>query len=476
MSELNDVLRPNIGLFGRRKVFTNAKEVNATNVVKVLSDALAFHLQNRNEIQRLYEIYKGKQEILNKAKIVRPAVNNKVAVNRANEIVTFKTSYFLSESVQYVSSGGKDVVSEAVNTLNSFMDAEDKESKDKEVVDWMNICGVGIRMVVPDQYGDTYGSPICIYTLDPREAFCIYHSGIGHKKVAGVVEQTDEDGNTYYCIYTPNRYFEVKNDAVIRSEHSYLGGYIPVIEYLNNEARLGAFEIVLPLLDAINNIESNRLDNIQDFVNAYDVFQNCECSDESYKKLSSGGQAIEIKTVLAGAEAKVYRISSELSQTSTQTVVDDLYDAVLTICGMPNRNGGSSTSDTGTATIMRDGWQAAESRAKDTEKMFNRSEREFLRICLYICRNVSHLDIEMKDIKIEHARNNLSNMLSRMQILTQGLNNSKIHPKIPWVLAGIPDAEECYRESMRYYEESQRELQESLKNSVNDDENQNITE
>ena len=67
-------------------------------------------------------------------------------------------------------------------------------------------------------------------------------------------------------------------------------------------------------------------------------------------------------------------------------------------------------------------------------------------------------------------------MLSRMQILTQGLNNSKIHPKIPWVLAGIPDAEECYRESMRYYEESQRELQESLKNSVNDDENQNITE
>ena len=107
MSELNDVLRPNIGLFGRRKVFTNAKEVNATNVVKVLSDALAFHFKNKNEIQRLYEIYKGKQEILNKTKIVRPAVNNKVAVNRANEIVTFKTSYFLSESVQLFHPGEK---------------------------------------------------------------------------------------------------------------------------------------------------------------------------------------------------------------------------------------------------------------------------------------------------------------------------------------------------------------------------------
>ena len=48
-------------------------------------------------------------------------------------------------------------------------------------------------------------------------------------------------------------------------------------------------------------------------------------------------------------EAKVYRIASELNQTNTQTIVDDLEDAYLTICGMPNRNGGSSTSDTGQA-------------------------------------------------------------------------------------------------------------------------------
>lgn len=472
MSEQSEILLPCSGLYGRRKIFTNVKRIDKTNVVKVLSDALSVHFANKQEIQRLYEIYRGKQDILNKAKIARPDINNKIAVNRANEIVAFKSSYFLSEPVQYVSSGGKDVISESINTLNSFMDAEDKDSKDKEIVDWMHICGVGVRMVVPDRMGDTYGSPVCIYTLDPREAFCIYHSGIGNKKVAGVITQTDEAGETYYCVYTPDGYFEVKNDTVIRSERSYLGGYIPVIEYLNNEARLGAFEVVLPLLDAINNIESNRLDNIQDFVNAYDVFQNCECSDESYKNLTKGGQAIEIKTVTAGAEAKVYRISSELNQTSTQTVVDDFYDAVLTICGMPNRNGGSSTSDTGTATIMRDGWQAAESRAKDTEKMFNRSEREFLRICLYICRNVSHLNIEMKDIKIEHARNNLSNMLSRMQILTQGLNNSKIHPKIPWVLAGIPDAEECYKISEEYYEKSQQELQQTLKDTIDTDEKQ----
>lgn len=34
---------------------------------------------------------------------------------------------------------------------------------------------------------------------------------------------------------------------------------------------------------------------------------------------------------------------------------------------MPNRNGNASTSDTGSAVIMRDGWSDAEARAKDSE-------------------------------------------------------------------------------------------------------------
>ncbi len=174
--------------------------------------------------------------------------------------------------------------------------------------------------------------------------------------------------------------------------------YIPIVEYVNNDARMGAFEPVVPILNAINTIESNRVDSIQDFVNAFDVFQNCELEDGQYKELSKGGMAIQIKGV-QGMEAKVYRIASELNQTNTQTIVDDLYDAALTICGMPNRNGGSSTSDTGTAVIYRDGFAEAESRAKDSEKTWERSERDFLRIVLYICRETSDLKLELSDIK-----------------------------------------------------------------------------
>ena len=457
---------PADGLHGRRKIFTDKKSITPENVVGVVGKALGYHWKNRMEEQYLLDYFRGKQDIRLKEKQVRPEINNKVMVNRANEIVTFKTAYLLGEPVQYVSNGGEDRVSAQVNTLNEFMRAESKDTKDKEIADWMHICGVGVRMVLPDEEGEEEGSPVSIYTLDPREAFVIYHSGVGHKRLAGVLRQRDEEGIWYSCVYTRDWYYEIKNGKITKQDARTVP-YIPIVEYPNNESRMGAFEVVVPILNAINTIESNRVDSVQDFVNAYDVFQNCEIDDDAYKALSAGGMAIQIKGV-PGMEAKVYRIASELNQTNTQTLVDDLYDTAMTICGMPNRNGGSSTSDTGTAVIYRDGFAEAESRAKDTEKTFIRSERDFLRIVLYICRETGDLNLELKDIKPEFTRKNLSNVQSKVQVLCEMLNNSKIHPKLAFQTCGVfGDSEEAYRISQEFYEEQQAALTRSLREEVN---------
>lgn len=463
MSELDAVLNvlPDGGLYGRRKIFCDKKDVTPGNVVEIVDKALAVHGINRAEERYLYDFYRGKQDIRLKEKQVRPEINNKVMVNRANEIVTFKTAYLFGEPLQYVSNGGDDSVSEKVNRLNEFMRAEDKNSKDKEIADWMHICGVGVRMVLPDPEDDKDGSPVSIYTLDPREAFVIYYSGIGQKPLAGVLRQKNEAGQWMSCVYTKDRYYEILANEIVHDAPHALGR-IPIIEYVNNDARMGAFEVVLPLLNAINTIESNRVDSIQDFVNAFDVFQNCELEDGQYKQLSQGGMAIQIKGV-PGMEAKVYRIASELNQTNTQTLIDDLYDTALTICGMPNRNGGSSTSDTGTAVIFRDGFAEAESRAKDTEKTYIRSDREFLRLVLRICRDTADLDLELSQIKPEFTRKNLSNIQSKMQVLSEMLNNPKIHPKLAFLYSGaFTDAEEAYRMSMEHYEQQEAKLPANL--------------
>lgn len=457
---------PDDGLHGRRKIYCDSQEINADNVVDVVGKAMATHSINRREENYLYDYYCGKQDIRGKEKVVRPEINNKVTVNRAYEIVTFDVSYLFGEPLLYASRGGSDKVSKDINTLNDYMYEQKKAAKDKSVANWAHICGVGVRMVLPNTNYKTGESPARIYTLDPREAFVIYSSDIGNDPMAGVIRRKDKNGRWFSCVYTDKQYFEIKGDKVTVNKHHILG-FVPVIEYVVNESRIGAFEVVLPLLNAINVLESNRVDSVQDFVNAYDVFQNCEIDEATYKNLAQGGQAIMIKNSTPGMDSKVYRIFSELNQVSTQTAVDDLYDAVLTICGMPNRNGGSSTSDTGAATIMRDGWYNAEAGAKDTEVLWEQSDDLFLDAFLRICQDIAPLDLKRTDIRLKFTRRNYADIQSKAQVLAEMLNNDKIHPKLAFQVCGLfTDAEEAYRISNEYYEEQSQKVEEQLKEEL----------
>lgn len=71
-------------------------------------------------------------------------------MNIANEIVTFKTAFLLSGPVQYIGAKGSKTDNNKLVDLNRWMSDEDKQSKDKEIVDWMHIAGLGVRMVLPD--------------------------------------------------------------------------------------------------------------------------------------------------------------------------------------------------------------------------------------------------------------------------------------------------------------------------------------
>lgn len=455
---------PDEGLHGRRKILTDATAITEENVADVVGKSNDIHRINRMEINYLLGVYKGRQDIRNRNKTVRPEIRNVVTVNRANEIVTFKTSYLLGEPLQYVSRGGDDATSEKINSLNEFMYSEDKAAKDKEVADWFHICGVAPRMVTPDEEGEEDGSPANIITLDPRDAYVIYSSNVGQKAMAGVLNRKDEDGQWFQCVYTKNDYFEIKAGKVTGHKLRTVP-YVPILEYVNNDARMGAFEVVLPILNAINTLESNRIDDIEQFVQSIMVFENCDISDKDASELLRKF-GIKIKSDPSNP-AKIYRVEGNIDQGGVQNVVDDLTDAYITICGMPNRNGGSSTSDTGAAVIMRDGWSAAESRAKDSELFFCRSEREVLRIFLYICRETGKVDLRLADIGMKFTRRNYADIQSKAQVLCELLANGKVHPKLAFQVCGLfTDSEEAYRMSMEWVEEQsameEKRLEEEL--------------
>lgn len=440
------------GFFGRKKIVTQVESVTRENVINVLSSALLVHTINQGQIQYLWDYYKGKQPILGRLKEVRPEITNRVVENRANEIVSFKTGYLMGEPVQYVGRGENPETLSSINLLNTYMLAEDKAAKDKQLADWDHICGTAYKMALPDENAGEDEAPFEIYVPDPRFCFVIYSNRLDEKPMMSVNFYKDEEGRVVYCCYTENKYYEILDCVeIVKEEDQVLG--IPVVEYPANPARLGAFEIVLPLLDAINNVDSNRLDGIEQFIQAIMLLHNVDLSSEDFENLRKQG-ALKFTDIDPQMKAEVKYLVEELNQDQSQTLVNHYYETILTICGMPNRNGGSSTSDTGSAVIMRDGWSAAEARAKDSELMYKQSEKEFLKIVLKICRTVSDLNLRLSAVEIRFTRRNYENISEKATVLTTMLNNKKIAPRLAFEHCGMfVDPELAYLMSEKYAEE-----------------------
>lgn len=473
------MVEPYLHLNGRRMILTDETEVNISNVVQILRKALPYHWKNRSEISYLWSYYKGRQPILNRVKEIRPEITNKIVENRANEIVSFKSGYLMGEPLQYVSRGNAENIADAINQLNEFVFAEEKPAKDKELADWFHICGTSFRMVLPDEMaGEDDESPFEIYTLDPRNTFVVYNNGLGNKPILGVKYVVDENGVVHYSCYSDHEYFEIVESKVV-SYDTHILGEIPIIEYPLNMARIGAFELVIPLLDAINLTDSNRLDGVEQFIQALMLFHNVDISSEDFDELRERG-AIKFKDIDPQLKAEINYLVSNLNQGETQTLVDHMYQTVLTICGMPNRNGGSSTSDTGSAVIMRDGWSAAEARAKDSELMFKKSERIFLKVVLNICRTLADMDLKVCNVEIRFTRRNYENILQKAQVLDLMLKNNKIHPRLAFEHCGLfVDSDLAYTLSAEYAEEQEQKAQElfeqqqRMKQEGNDDDSGN---
>ena len=441
-------------MYGRRVITTDVAEITADNVVDVLRDAMSVHELNRSEIDYLWKYYKGNQPILTRQKTVRPEICNRIVENRANEIVSFKVGYLCGEPIQYVGRSNEESTTEGIGTLNEYMFLVDKPALDQEVVEWGMICGTAYRMVMAnDVYAaDSDEAPFEIYTLDPRNSFVVYSTDVKRRRMMGVKYNTDECGFKTYSVYTDKQCFIIEGDEVKSVEPHGLG-VVNIFEFPANNARLGSFEICLPLLDAINNIESNRMDGVEQFIQAFVKFINCDITSEDFAELKDLG-AIKVKSV-DGQHADVDIVTNELNQQQTQTLKEDIYKAILSICGLPSMSdGNTSDSSNNGAVILKNGWQGAETRAKDSEMMFKRSEKEVLKLVLKLCDGLADLKLKLKDIDIKFTRRNYDNIQSKSQVLVSMLQQPKIHPLLAFTHCGLfSDPESAYTMSNEYYEE-----------------------
>ena len=444
--------------YGRRVIYSDAKEITAENVADEVRKAFLVHGANRSETRKLHEIYRGKTDILNKVKEVRESINHKINENRAWEIVNFYVGYLFGEPVQYVRrenakrNNADDAIAADINALNGHMFSAGKATCDKNLGEWMFIGGSGYRITLPNKKWTKDGdeAPFTIRSLKPAQTFVIYSSDADERRLAGVHVVSRGNNENVFSVYTDKWYFEFKESGKVKKEPNPLG-MIPIVEYPLEASRLGVFEVVVDLLNMLNELQSNRMDDIVQFVNSFLAIIGAELTEETYKRLE------EWKTLCLpeGTDAKY--LSGSLSQSDVQTLKNDILDAIVEITGIPTRGNGSSESSNGVAVQLRSGWQDAEARAKCVETMFKAAEAETLKVVLRILRDTVGTSLKLSDIDTHFTRRNYENIASKSQVLVAMLNNPKIHPELAFAHCGMfPDPESAYLQSMAYYEEQMK--------------------
>ena len=460
-------------LNGRAQIFTGEKVITRENVLSVLNDALKVHSRNRADIVYLEKYLRGVQPILDRVKNVNADINNRVVVNIANQIVAFKTANFAGDPIQYVSRGGGKTVQENVKELNSMMLTEGKPSKDMELAYTMFTCGVGYRLVQSDKAaeyanakmnGDIFDeAPFEFYVPDTRNTFVVRVNDVTKRVIMGVTYVFKNESTVEYTVYTDKEAYKITGTQMsvgdITSVEVHNLGFVPLIEYPCNPSYMGAFEVVLPLLDAYNLLTSNRLDGIEQFIQALMVFEGVDVTREQFLELRDLG-AIKLPPSVDGRSSRVYYLNSQLDQQQTQTLIDNIYDRILQIVGMPSQgNANTSDSSNNGAMIVKNGWWNAEARALETENSWKLSETDFLRVVLKICRDSNAINtLKVSDVEPKFGRRSYEDKLTKTQSFTT-LIAANVPPIQAYKYSGLDTDPEA---AAIMFEDYQKKLEDEL--------------
>lgn len=404
------------------------------------------------------DYYMGKHAIEDKKRIEDDAPNSKVVCNHAKDIADIATGYFMGNPITYTNTMEADI-----DPLLVAFDIAGINDVDAENALEMSIFGAGYEYVYVKEDENTPVSR----NVAATNTFIITDDSIEERELAGVYYYKKVNAAENTAVYvaivgTENYIYELNvldSESDVRQpvtedpvEH-FFGG-VPFIEFLNNKDGIGDFEQQIPLIDAYNTLMSDRVNDIEQFIDAILVIygsilgEDEEETDEALKDLHKR------KLLELSLDSKAEYLTRQLDQNGTEILRKAIKEDIYNFSHVPNfmdENFAGNTS----GVAMEYKLLGLEMLTKMKERYYRKGLRK--RIALYAnYMKMQAVSVQAGSIIPEFTRSLPKNLVELAQIVV----NLKDLVSDETLLKQLPFVEDVEFEIEQVEEEKQRALEE----------------
>lgn len=243
------------------KTFTVPSEVEELSP-KEIESFIRKHHETCTFYKKMEDFYRGRHSIFAKRRKPFSKPDNRLVANFAKYIVDTFNGYFVGKPVRIHSESET-----AAAYLKVFEKANSLDDQVSELSKKCDIYGHAFELLYMDENAEvcvTEISPMeCILirddTIRRRKKFCIRYFENAERVLQGTVSDS----------FTIKYFKEGGRGLAFTDEVPHPFGEVPVVEYVENEERQGAFENVTTLINAYNKALSEKANDVDYFADSY---------------------------------------------------------------------------------------------------------------------------------------------------------------------------------------------------------------
>lgn len=430
-------------------IFNEDKSINKKALVSCLKE----HSASIERFTTLKNLYDGKHAILNRSKVQTDLANNKLMINHAEYITDFATAYFMGNPIKYTFPEEENRTDDD-SLLQAFRKANITQV-DTELARDLSIFGIGIEYVYQDKEGNTKST-----NLDPRTAFLIVDDTVEENILLGVhrIKKRDENnreiGEVLKVITDEIVYiYDYKNENItlIDTEIN-IFNQVSMIEYWNKVNQKGDFESVVSLINAYNLLQSDRVNDKEQYVDSLLVLYGTLAGDNSEEKLKTARELKRLGLLELSEGDKVEYLSKTFHEADVELLKKSIIEDIHKISKVPNLTDENFAGNS-SGVAMKYKLLGLEQLAQTKEEYYRIGLKERIKLYANIL-NIKMISIDVDNIEMTFIRSLPVNELEVAQLITY-LNNVVSQKTL---LSLLPFVEDVDNEIERVEEQKQNNL------------------